>query len=630
MKHSFIIRQLRTVLVLGVVFGVLALCGHRAFATSYLTAVRDLLATSAPNALTNQTITFTLTQAIPSNGVIDIDFAGEGFTIPAGLNYTDVDVGFSAVAGGPYTQRPLSSMQTAGTDGVTVTSGAAGRVRVDLNTTVGIAAGSEVEVKIGTNASYGAIGDQRITLASATSSPRSFPLSITTYDAADSELDYGKTLIAVVPQVIAGPVDTTDQDPPTITFAQPTGILQVGTRGVELFLKTNERASCRYATSSMGYALMPYLFAGTTTGMVFWHFAQVLGLQDGTAYDYYIRCVDYRLNEIDPDYMLSFEVGIMPGSATTTSTSTTPGTGNGSSTASTTASSTGPGPGTDTGTGTGGSGSGSGSSPSGGDGAGSGGGGSGGGGTGQGTKLPQADVQIDGWAYPGAAVTFLRDGVVEGTGAAGGGGEFSDLTTGLDRGAYTFALYATDATGIRSATFSTTLWLRAETLNALSNIMLPPTVAVVEQSLEPGAPLSVSGYSAPYASVTVWLRPRLAEVSSGDVVATTSAAGNGFWMLTVPTDTLSRGTYELVAQAWMPGGMIQSDKSARVTIGLGVDVASGSCVSIGDLNCDGFVNLVDFSILLFNWNTSNAEADINSDGTVSLPDFSIMLYHWTG
>jgi len=630
MKHHFITRHVYTASPLLVVLAILGFSGHRALATSYLTAVRDLLTTSAPNALTSQTIIFTLAQAIPPNGVIDLDLAGGGFTIPAALNYTDVDVGFSAVAGGPYTQRPLSSVQTAGTDKVTVTSGAVGRVRIDLNTTVGIPAGNEVEVRIGTNASYGAIGDQRATLASATTSPRSFPIIITTYDAADSELDYGKTLIVVVPQVVAGPVDTTDQDPPIITFAQPTGILQVGTRGVELFLKTNERASCRYATSSMGYALMPYAFSGTTTGLVSWHFAQVLGLQDGTAYDYYVRCIDYRLNEIDPDYMLSFEVGIMPGSATTTSTSTTYGTGTGSSTASTTASSTGPGPGTDMGTGTGGSGSGSGSSASGGDSTGSGGGGSGGGGTGQGTKLPQADVRIAGWAYPGAAVTFLRDGAVVGVGTAGGSGEYSNLTTGLDRGAYTFAVYAADAAGVRSATFSTTLWLRAETLNTLANVMLPPTVSVAERSLEPGASLSVSGYSAPRADITVWLRPRLAEVSSGDVVATTSATGNGSWALAVPTDSLSKGTYELVAQAWMPGGMVQSDKSARVAIGLGVSVASGSCLSIGDLDCDGFVNLVDFSILLFNWNTSNAEADINSDGTVSLPDFSIMLYHWTG
>lgn len=53
-----------------------------------------------------------------------------------------------------------------------------------------------------------------------------------------------------------------------------------------------------------------------------------------------------------------------------------------------------------------------------------------------------------------------------------------------------------------------------------------------------------------------------------------------------------------------------------------------------DLNRDGRVNLVDFSILLFWWASdggdSDPPADINLDGTVSLTDFSIMLFNWTG
>ena len=51
---------------------------------------------------------------------------------------------------------------------------------------------------------------------------------------------------------------------------------------------------------------------------------------------------------------------------------------------------------------------------------------------------------------------------------------------------------------------------------------------------------------------------------------------------------------------------------------------------IGDLNGDGKVNLVDFSILLTHWNTSDSIADLDSSGNVGLPDFSIMLFYWTG
>lgn len=50
-----------------------------------------------------------------------------------------------------------------------------------------------------------------------------------------------------------------------------------------------------------------------------------------------------------------------------------------------------------------------------------------------------------------------------------------------------------------------------------------------------------------------------------------------------------------------------------------------------DLNCDKRVNLIDLSILLYNWGKpkNNQRADINKDGTVNLIDFSILLYWWT-
>jgi len=402
----------------------------------------------------------------------------------------------------------------------------------------------------------------------------------------------------------------------------------VGTRGVEMHIITDEYAYCKFATSSMAFALMPYSFYGTTSGMLLSHFGQVTGLEDDTTYTYFIRCQDFRLNEIDPDYQLEFTIGIPPGTSTTTSTSTGTGTGTGNS--STTVQG-GPGTGDDVGTGGGPTGSGSGNGPLGGDGAGSGSGGSGGG-SGDGTNLPQAAVRISGWAYPGANVSFLRDGTLITTKATAGDAVFSNLTEGLDRGSYSFAMYAVDPKGVRSATIAQTLWLRSNTLNTLSNLMLPPTVSVASASVDPGSPLQVSGYTAPQSSVIVWLRPKLAEVSTGDVSATTTALTSGAWSLSIPTSGLPRGTYELVAQSTLPDGLAESDKSARLTVGVGVDVAptEGCSNKQGDLNCDGLVNLIDFSILVFNWNTTNAVADINSDGTVSLPDFSILLFYWTG
>lgn len=49
---------------------------------------------------------------------------------------------------------------------------------------------------------------------------------------------------------------------------------------------------------------------------------------------------------------------------------------------------------------------------------------------------------------------------------------------------------------------------------------------------------------------------------------------------------------------------------------------------IGDLNNDGSVGIIDLSILLSNWSTTNTTADVNKDGTVGILDLSILLSNW--
>jgi hypothetical protein len=68
-------------------------------------------------------------------------------------------------------------------------------------------------------------------------------------------------------------------------------------------------------------------------------------------------------------------------------------------------------------------------------------------------------------------------------------------------------------------------------------------------------------------------------------------------------------------------------KIATLTVG---GTASTDWSLRADINHDGKVNLVDFSILLSHWETDDADSDINQDGVVNLADFSIMLFSWTG
>ena len=55
---------------------------------------------------------------------------------------------------------------------------------------------------------------------------------------------------------------------------------------------------------------------------------------------------------------------------------------------------------------------------------------------------------------------------------------------------------------------------------------------------------------------------------------------------------------------------------------------TGSVACLGDYNLDGWVNLTDFSIMLFYWNQYNPAHDLSGDGYVNLTDFSILLFHW--
>lgn len=54
--------------------------------------------------------------------------------------------------------------------------------------------------------------------------------------------------------------------------------------------------------------------------------------------------------------------------------------------------------------------------------------------------------------------------------------------------------------------------------------------------------------------------------------------------------------------------------------------------TIGDVNCDGRVDLIDFSILAYWYRKPNppVNVNVNGDGVVELADFSVVAYYWTG
>jgi len=552
-----------------------------------LSRVSDLISTSEPATPATHTITFTTKALIPLGGKIVIRPDGTVFDFPSGMNFTDIDIA-TGPSGGPFVDRPLAGSASPSADGVLVTTGLGGLITITLGDTGSgaIAATTTVVMEIGQNATFGGGGAQNIINPNNIGSYR---IRIETYDASDVFLDDGTAMIAIVEPVGVGPVDTTDTVPPTRSNGRPTGTLPASTAAVQLVLNTDKFAFCRWAaTSSTPYASMTNDF--TQAGLGLLHYKTVTGLVPGTTYDYYVRCINGGGAGANPDdYLISFTISA---SSSPPSPNPTP-----------------PGPPP---------------SPLNGNGGRS---GVGGGNQGGGPYLKGGDVTLDGKTFPGGTLVILKDGVVAKEAQVDTQGVLNASFTNLERGTYTWGIYAKDAKGRRTATYSSTIFLLGGTNNVIAPIFLSPTIGSAANRVEIGEDVVVEGYAIPSMPVVVLLNKQ-GEAESGKVtVATTTAKGSGEWSVHLPTTGLDKGTYEVKAQSQVGGDA--SGFSPLIYIGVG-ESARPDFTLRSDLNGDKKVNLVDFSILLYHWKTADPTADINQDGTVNITDFSILLSNWTG
>ena len=262
-------------------------------------------------------------------------------------------------------------------------------------------------------------------------------------------------------------------------------------------------------------------------------------------------------------------------------------------------------------------------------GGGGGGGGSSGGGASKGgsTKdLGDSSISITGIGYPNQQINFLLDTKVVGSVRAGSNGRF-DFATKASPGTATLGIWANDANGTRSITLNNTFDVTQGAITNVSGVLLPPTLVLSTLKAAPGSTVSISGQSVPSATVEI-------QIGSGSQrVERVQSDAAGKYSFSLNTAGMSNATYPIKARSVTGTAplLIQSNYSTIVQLLLGVD---GAPASPADLSRDGKVNLTDFSILIYWWQTaggdSNPPADINGNGKVSLEDFSILLFNWTG
>ncbi len=614
----------------------------RVAAQVHIESYRDTLSTSAPGLLSNHTLEFTTQVQLPPGARFQL-------TPPSGFSVVD-DPLFGTRNVELYvngTARPATGTSVVGYDEVEITTGSPGQIRYTLDPTLsGIPAYAQLELRVGNHTASSAQSYVATTTTATTTSTTTVPGDIpgienstaTGTHRVNLRIYEGTNLLAragfvvwLIEQVTAGPADTRLTYPTILTEGQPDGNVSGDVRAVEVSVRSDRFAICRYATEpGVEYEDM----SGEFDREDFWVFHTfTIDVNPDTDYTFYVRCNDPEDNINDEDYEISFYVTEEPaGEPDPDGDIDSGGTGGGDGQA---------------GEGDGGSASGPGagdedtedepaSSPGGGSGGG-GGGGSGTSGTGAGGGFEDepapfesgdARIIINGFAYPGSEVVILVDSVQYDQTTANADGRYDITIDGIARGVYTFGVYSVDNSGTRSSTFSTSFTVTGARTSSLSNINVPPSVAVNPDPVDPGQDVTFSGYALPDADITIEHETE-GSAASRQTFTTTSGA-DGAWSYTADTSSYPPGPHRLRVRAEQPDGA-RTNFSNYIRYGVGEDV--GGEVT-ADLNQDGRVDLIDFSILLFWWETdggdSNPPADINQDGIVNLIDFSILLFNWTG
>lgn len=238
---------------------------------------------------------------------------------------------------------------------------------------------------------------------------------------------------------------------------------------------------------------------------------------------------------------------------------------------------------------------------------------------------PRATIRITGYAGPYTFVSFTQGENVIGTDLSSMVGVYNKIFPALEPGVHEISLYGVDEDNRATSIVPLSINAPVYQTTTVSNILLSPTLEISDNTLLQGQDLYATGSAYPGTDITIFT-----DTPMRTYTANTSAAG--VWTTTITdTEDYTPGDYRIYTLA--QSGGLQSLASHKLVFSISTSGAGGggaACgdISGGDLDCDGDVDLTDFSILMYYWAQENATADVNSDTFVDLIDFSIMMYFW--
>ena len=166
----------------------------------------------------------------------------------------------------------------------------------------------------------------------------------------------------------------------------------------------------------------------------------------------------------------------------------------------------------------------------------------------------------------------------------------------------------------------------------VTGIFIAPTIATDKSEVRRGDNIVIFGQTVPASEVTISVN------SEEEFFMKKIADATGTYLLNFDTSVLDMGQHLTKSKAALNDEITAFGKVAGFTVGTKNVLAGLLSVSKkGDLNKDGKINLVDFSIAAFWYKKPLSSAFIpreikhlNGDGKVDLVDFSIMAFYWTG
>lgn len=199
-------------------------------------------------------------------------------------------------------------------------------------------------------------------------------------------------------------------------------------------------------------------------------------------------------------------------------------------------------------------------------------------------------------------------------------GYFEETISGLTAGVYEFGIYSVDNTvspgNLSTPTIIRTIPIFQGLPVSTDVITLPPTIAVDKINMLRPERQIIRGQGKPDSNIRGIFN--FTNPSSYDVFS----ENDGTWEIENP-EVLSLGQNHVYSV--VQGGTGAISEFSKI-IGFNVLMSA-------DLNLDTEIDILDFSVLMFNYGSTTPDdwaADINDDTLIDLSDFSIMMFNWTG